>query len=137
VNAPTLPCSACGCPAGARGVQDGVKVDVLPDPPPRVSCACRCHYVARTEASLVAVHKDLDEGLAPEAAFTNASWPKECPFCERPITAAEWLQLQKVGYVGAFRASGKVYCTELRNHDCGSTLGIDVEVPMLKRRVAS
>jgi hypothetical protein len=49
---------------------------------------------------------------------------KRCACCERLHTAADWAALAFIGDVLSEDESGR-YCLELRNCQCGSTLGIE------------
>lgn len=63
-------------------------------------------------------------------------WPRRCKVCEAAIDQAAWSKLQKLGYVGAFRAHGQLYAVELRDCECGSTLGLEVALDVQPAAVA-
>ena len=63
------------------------------------------------------------------------AWPKQCACCDRVFDQQQWDSLTRRGYVGAFRAQGRVYAVELRDCICTTTLGVEVEVPMAQPAV--
>lgn len=63
-------------------------------------------------------------------------FPRTCRCCETQYTAATWLKLAKRGYVGAYRAHGRLHAVELRDCECGSTLGVEVELDVGLQAVA-
>lgn len=48
--------------------------------------------------------------------------------CGRTHSAEEWEQLKKVGLVGAYATGGRIKVVELRNCQCGSTIGVEVDL---------
>ena len=53
---------------------------------------------------------------------------KCCPCCGRAHDAQGWSELRLCGYVGAYQAHGVRRAVELRHCECGSTIGLEVEV---------
>jgi hypothetical protein len=72
-----------------------------------------------------------------DAPAQPAVWPRVCRCCERTHTEAQWNSLTKRGYVGAWRAGGRLYAVELRDCDCRTTLGVEVELDAPERPVAA
>ncbi len=55
-----------------------------------------------------------------------------CTRCEKQMTPEEWARLELGGYVGHWRAHGKLFAIEIRNCTCGSTLGVECAEPPMK-----
>lgn len=93
---------------------------VLVDP------AALADRLARISADLYAI-ADI-----PHDTHTPLDWPKTCPCCARRFAESSWNSLKLRGYVGAFQANGRRYAVQLRDCVCGSTIGLETELPMVK-----
>lgn len=82
--------------------------------------------LARISADLYAI-ADI-----PHDTHTPLDWPKTCPCCARRFAESSWNSLKLRGYVGAFQANGRRYAVQLRDCVCGSTIGLETELPMIK-----
>ena len=78
----------------------------------------------------------MNPATLPYETPTQWEWPKICRCCDTIYTRQGWGRLHRVGFMGHFRHRGSVYALELRDCVCGSTLAIEVEIPLALPTIA-
>src|SRR5512135_2489786 len=69
------------------------------------------------------------QGDAMSELVSFVTTHKTCGVCKRAYTFNEFHALKCIGYVGAFRAHGKLRAVKLLNCPCGATLTEEADVP--------
>lgn len=59
---------------------------------------------------------------------------KTCTVCRREISAAEWAALPSLGTMPSETDAGEPCLIELRNHDCGGTLAVELVPAFIRPR---